>query len=297
MNLRRIIVALLTALLAGACVDFATPNQTQSAPVDQHPCGGELAPRMLVIDRLWFVGADGDVSEGVDIDGRVSDRNDDETCGQVDFVSPDGTPGVDNQFARLLPALEGVAGQDSVLAVIQRTINSGGVLLALELDRLDSLEADECVEVTVSRAKGQPSIGANGLLEEGQTYDRNPEIPASFIEDATLNGGKLTAGPFDLEMPLVVDSFELFIQIRNATVVGQFDENGKFEGIIAGSIVVPEFAQSIEEIDASADVLRLVSNLLYRLADLAPNSEGECEELSITLGISAVPGFFFDETP
>jgi len=296
MDLKQITIILVAGLLGISCVDFAAPNETQVAPVDLHPCGGELAPRMLVIDRLWFIGAEGEVSEGLNIDGRVSDRTDDETCNQVDFVSPDGTPGIDNQFARLLPALEGVAGQDSVLAVIQRTINSGGVLLALELDRLDDLRDDECVEVSVSRAKGQPSIGANGLLEEGQTYDRNTEIPASFIEDATISGGKLKAGPFDLEMPLVVDNFELFIQIRNATVVGQFDDDEKFQGLIAGSIVIPEFAASIEAIDASADVLRLVSNLLYRLADLAPNDEGECEELSITLGISAVPGFFFDET-
>ncbi len=274
-----------------------TTHSTSKTPVEAHPCGGALEPQTLVIDSLWFVGAEGDVSEGVNIDGRVSDRSDETTCKQPDFTAPDGTEGIDNQFARLLPALETVAGGDSVQAVIQRTINSGGVLLALELARLDDLEDDVCVEVTVSRAAGQPSIGANGLLEEGQTFERDTEIPATFIGDATFDGGTLRAGPFNLELPLVVDGFELLIQIQQANVVGRFDDDGRFQGIIAGAIVVPEFVESLNEIEASADVLRLVGNLLNNLADLAPNADGKCEHLSITLGISATTGFFFEDTP
>jgi hypothetical protein len=149
----------------------------------------------------------------------------------------------------------------------------------------------------VSRAAGQPSIGANGLVEEGQTFERDLNIPATFIEDAVLSGGTLRAGPFDLELPLVVDGFELLIQIEHANVIGSFDSYGRFQGIIAGAIVVPDFVESLNEIEASADVLRLVGNLLNNLADLAPNAEGKCEQLSITLGISATTGFFFEDTP
>lgn len=287
---------LLTFVWAVGCVDN-TDYGTSQTPVEAHPCGGVLESQTLVIDSLWFEGADGNIAQGVDIDGRVSDRSDDVTCNQVDFTSPDGTPGIDNQFARLLPALETVAGGDSVQAVIQRTINSGGVLLALELARLDDLSDDSCVEVTVSRAAGQPSIGANGLLEEGQTFERDLNIPATFIEDAVLSDGTLRAGPFDLELPLVVDGFELLIQIEHANVIGSFDSYGRFQGIIAGAIVVPDFVESLNEIEASADVLRLVGNLLNNLADLAPNAEGKCEQLSITLGISATTGFFFEDTP
>ena len=282
------------AMFGFGCVDTTSTFPQEPSRVTD-PCGGELEAKTLVIDQVSFVGHEGDVSDGLNIDGRLSDRSDEETCGQEDFVSPTGEPGVDNQFARLVPALDAVAGADSVLAVIQRTINSGGLLLSLEISKLDSLESDSCVEVQVGRATGQPSIGANGLLEESQTYERDPNIAPTLIEGARIEDGRLVAGPFDLELPLVVDNFEVFVQIRNATIAGSFTESGRFEGIIAGAIVIPEFAESISKIDASADVLRLISTSLFRLADLAPNAEGECEELSITLDVTAAPGFFFPD--
>lgn len=294
MNAR--VFLILATLFLAACVDHvSTQAPPASTPVDENPCGVAGEPQLVVVSELSFVGAEGDITRGLNIDGRVSNRDDAQTCRQADFVDAEGNTGIDNQFARVLPALESVAGGDSVQAVINRTINSGNVLLTFEVQRLDDTQDDTCVEVTVSRALGTPVIGGDGYIEPSQTFDRDSEAPVSFIPDARMTQGVLEAGPFNLVMPVVVDDFDILIDIHDANLRATVAEDGSMEGLIAGAISIPEFVASIETIDASASVLQLVSRALNNLADMGHTPEGKCEQLSISLAFKATPAFFFEE--
>ena len=289
------VAALVLAFVSIGCVDYYGPESAAEpvSVVDDHPCGPATARHDVVVRYITFAGQTNGVAEGLNIDDLISVGTEEETCRQGDFVSPEGVEGVDNQFARLLPALDTIAGLDSFQAVIMRAINSGSVMLVLEMQRLDDLENDTCFEMTLSRGGGVPTIGADGLIESGQTLDRNTEIPPLVIENVALQDGVLTAGPVDIEVPFTVDSFEIPLSIRDATIQGTFDENGAMNGIIAGAIVVPEIVAKLAEIDASEDVLRLVSRTLETLADMGRDENGECQQLSVTLKIESVPTFYF----
>ncbi|MEZ4461225.1 MAG: hypothetical protein R3E66_16200 [bacterium] len=291
------IFILCVVFLAG-CVDYVdnSPATTPTVDpvVDVNACGVAGPPQTVVVTELMFVGATGNVTVGLDLDGRVSDRQDASSCRQADFVDADGNTGIDNQFARLLPALESVAGGDSVQAVVQRTINSGNVLLMFDLQRVDDPVDDACVEVTVGRGIGQPVIGGDGFIEPSQTFDHSDD-PDTFVPDATLSAGVLDAGPFDLSLPVVVDTFDVLVDIRDARLRATIAEDGSMTGLIAGAISVPEFVASIETIDASGDVLSLVSTALNNLADMGKDGDGVCRGLSISLAFRATPAFFFED--
>lgn len=291
----------LLCIAAVGCVDHVDSTAGAAdvdvgTELDSNECGAAGQPQMVVVSELQFVGATGQITQGLNLDGIVSDGSDEASCNQVDFEDSDGNQGIDNQFARLLPALESVAGGDSVQAVIQRTINSGGLLLTFEFARIDDAVNDHCVEVTVDRAKGQPTIGGDGFIEPSQTFDKDPNTTPTFVMDASLQDGILSAGPFDLSLPVVVDGFDVQILIRNAQLRGTFEEDSSMSGLIAGAISVPEVIASIENINASEDVLRLVSTALSNLADGGRDENGECTELSISLAFKATPAFFFEDS-
>lgn len=297
----RLFLVLVVAATLG-CVDrgVTDPGQPDSGmgkpdATDENACGIASNQHNLVVRHVTFAGEDEPgVTRGLNLDGRVSEPGDAETCGQQDFVGPDGTEGIDNQFAELLPALDLVASFDSVQALIDRTINSGGLLLTFEMNRVESFENDECVEFTFSRGAGVPTIGADGRIEAGQTIDRDESSEPVRVDSVTLADGRIVAGPIDLSIPFTVDTFDIQLTIRNATIDANFDPDGNLEGIIAGSIVIPEFVEAISDIEASADVLDLAARVLQNEADLARDESGQCQQISATLVFEAVPVFFFD---
>ena len=101
-------IFILCAVCLAGCVDYVdnppATEPTVDPVVDTNACGVAGPPQTVVVTELMFVGATGNVTIGLDLDGRVSDRQDVVSCRQADFVDADGNSGIDNQFARLLPA-------------------------------------------------------------------------------------------------------------------------------------------------------------------------------------------------
>ncbi len=292
--MRRLLPLLMVAML-GCGSDEPESTTSRGDELDENECGVlDKTPEAYVVRKLVFTGANAGVSQGLDLDGRVSDRSDDLSCNQIDFVDPDGNEGIDNQFALLVPALDAVTGGgESVDALIQRTINSGNVLLTIETQRNESWDSDPCVEVTVARATGSPLVGADGFLEIGQTLDRDLDAPSAYVAEATITDGALLAGPIDLNLPLTVDAFDLVLTIRNAYIRVEKVEDGLVRGIISGGVVVEEIVEQISEIGASSEVLDVAATVMKNSADLNPNDAGVCQDLSATFEIEASSVFFF----
>lgn len=294
---------IILGILGLGCVD-QNPNEplngddevSEKEVLDENECGIASNKHSVIVRQISFAPEleDG-VTRGLNLDDRISGNDDEETCGQADLTAPDGTEGIDNQFSQLLPLLDTAASLDSVQALIARTINSGGLSLALDMNRLDDFENDACVEVAILSADGVPRIGANGLIEAGQTLDIDRNTEPVPVDNASIVEGRFTAGPIDFLVPLTVDTFDVPLTIRNATISADFAEDGHLEGLIAGAIVVPEVVEEISQISASGDLLRLMANVLEDQADLARNEDGVCQNLSVTLNFEAAPIFFFDE--
>lgn len=267
------------------------PTIEEEAP---HPCGPETEPQMLMIRWLQFEPAEGDVTRGVDIDGSVTQTGDETGCGRADFISPSGEEGIDNQFARVLPALGAVGGDAAIQGVFERTINSGNFLLMFDLRRLEDPANDECLEFHMWRAKGQPLVDAQGRIESGQTFDRDLESPTTHIYDATVEDGVYVAGPLSLNFPLVIDAFQLRLSINDAKIRFTRDEDGLVRGVIAGGVPLEDIQGILEEIGgAGGTVFDIVFRNVAKNADLAPDEEGICQQISVSLGFEAAPAYFF----
>jgi hypothetical protein len=296
----RFVLLVLLAAAAFGCGETDESANAAIAPnaatgeVDENACGVAHPPEMVVIRRLDFVGATDGITDGLDLDGRISDAADSETCGQPDYSDPDGNPGIDNSFARLLPALEAATGgSEAVASAVQRAINNGDVLVMIETQRYNGEVDDSCVEVSLVRGDGRPTVGGDGLLVSGQTFDRDTDAPSSFVPDATVADGRLMAGPVSLELPMQIAQFDLFLTLEDAVIEMWPDEEGNFDGLISGAIVVAELETVLDEIEDGTDLVSVIRTVVRSRADMDPDENGDCQRLSITLRFEATPAFFF----
>jgi hypothetical protein len=261
-----------------------------SAPLPS--CDAPDRQTMAMVNVLRFAReVEGGRIPGIDLDGRVSNNSDALGCFQADATSPDGTPGVDAAFSTLLPALEAVGG-DAIEGLVQSAINMGELLLAIEITGLDDLLNDDCVQVRISRGAGVPSLGTDGFLLAGQTYERDSEGPESIITGATIRDGVLEAGPFELALPLqVFDRFILF-NVRQARLQVQVTQGGDWVGVMGGAVLISEIEQVAQ--DAGETVSAVLQTVVGQAADLLPNESGVCQALSVALVFNARDGFFYE---
>lgn len=277
---------------AGSTADVGAIDADAAPPVDENTCGVSTGePTVAVIRRIDFVGQEGGVTHGLNHDGHVSTSSDAEGCFRGDLRDEDGNEGIDNQFAFIVPALLAAAG-DGLTSAIQRAINEGAVLLLLSVDRYDDVD-DECVEVELFRGADRPTIGGLGLIEPGQTFDRDATNPSFEFDVATAEDGWITAGPVTIGLPMELAQFELFLTIDDATLVFEVAPDGTMYGFIAGALLVDEIVALLDEIEDETDLIPTIRQIVIDNADLAPDEEGVCQKLSITLEFEATSAFVF----
>lgn len=265
-------------------------NDDEGVPVDTPTdpmCDGAGA-----LDQAYLISAlriapvlDG-VSEGFDLDGPDADG-----CGAADFVHPDGTRGVDNAFGTLLPALA-VTEAAAIEPLANEAIRQGNLLVTLELSDLDDVLDDPCVDVDVGRAAGPPMLGTDGMVLWGQTLDRSGD--AAYITSGEQESGSLTT---DLDLTLPIEFFGIALEIELQDGALRIDQrpDGSVGGVLAGGLDIAYVIEvaTLENVDPG--LAAILDSLLGGAADLAPDADGACTQVSLTLTFDAVPVFFFDE--
>ena len=150
-------------------------------------CTSVAESEVVVVRELTFLREVEDgVSSGFNLDGAVSDEGDPEGCYRSDLVSPDGTPGIDNAFSNVLPALE-LTEASALEPLIKAAIDEGRLLLMLEMSGIDDRVSDDCVDMHFSRSIGPPALGGDGFILPGQTYEYDGTAPESFIDCGVLS--------------------------------------------------------------------------------------------------------------
>ncbi|GMV42172.1 MAG: hypothetical protein AMXMBFR64_38880 [Myxococcales bacterium] len=299
-------------LLAGCLTDPGEPSAVAEAPnlgtvsaAGWPPPGGALAEgdaaspapvaavRVAAIDTMGFTReASPGVARGFDLDGKVSAKGDESTCGHGDLMSPDGLAGVDNQLALLVPLFD-LVGIGAVEGLIQGAIEDGGLLLMIQLEGLDDITEDDSVTATLRVGQGKPLLGTDGLLLASQTFRPNPAYPDSPLPGAHVTGGVLHAGPFETRLPIVVFGVHYELTVRNAVLRARVTWDGGLEdGLLGGGVPIADL-MAIATVADSADfgVLAAVEMLLNGAGDLVRGADGECAELSAALTFSAVGAF------
>lgn len=254
-----------------------------------------VPPTQLAVARTLKFAREADgISLGFDLDDRVSDRSDGESCRQRDFVAPDGTEGIDNAFARLLPLIEAVGGT-ALEGLVQSAINEGDLLVMVEMDGIDSLERDDDVTVTLFRGLGQPYVGTDGFVEPWQTYDVDALAPWSRAEGATIRDGVLEAGPVALQLPIYVFDFEFLVTVTDARVRIALGEDGPQSAVLGGVILMQNLLDIANNIEGGQNIPGTLDTVGRAFADMQPNGDGTCAALSVALDIDLAGAFFYDD--
>ena len=252
-----------------------------------------------VVSVLDIAGEADGVSEGFNLDGRISDTSDDQGCNKNDFTSPSGEEGVDNALAVLLPILEMFAGDLS--ATLQENINDGSILLLAEMTSVDDFTNDACVGMNLYIGEVPGDVApmlSSDRLSPGQTFDINPESldakgePIVSVTGASFVGGNLNAATDVISLPVPLEEGTVLeLNIRNARVGGQFTADTMSNGIIAGVLSIDELSESVAALDLGVGA-ETIAPILMGQADIL-NDSGECSSLSATLtyqGVDAVRG-------
>ena len=278
---------------ADAQVDAEVSEDVDFGDVPMGACGPIEPTHVFVVSQLRFARDVAGVSNGFDLDDRDSDGTDPGGCRKLDFDSPDGVEGVDNQFARLLPAIE-AAGGLAFEGLIQDAINAGNILIMIEMENSDDLVNDECVSVIIQRGEGLPIVNRDDRIEGGQTFDRNSEVAVSRTEQASIIDGVLGFDGVAFDIPAYVFTFDFLIPVTDGEVRLEINEDGTATGVMGGGISVEALIDVVSSIDGAGGVPDAVTALAPGLADLFPDESGDCQSVSVALEIEAVPGFFYE---
>ncbi len=259
-------------------------------------CEVVAEPNVLLLRGITFARADeAGVSEGFDLDGRVSDRGDFDSCRKRDFTAPDGTPGIDNQVAELLPIIEMQTGGLRLDDVLQTAIDNGQLLIALELLGLDDPMNDDCVAVRMRPVVGTPLLGTDGRVLAGQTFDISPEGEVSTVEGARLVDGVLEVGPAPVALPVQILDARFTLHVQDARIRLERQEDGSWRGVLGGGISVDEMIQVANGLTIPSSLMGAVMLVLRTNADLARDAEGDCQQISATLVVEGVTSFLYEE--
>lgn len=271
-------VSLLLATLG--CADdpgadpFAGPAPAQ--------CPATAVERSIVVTRMRFVKASAPgVSEGFDLDGRVSGSDDAASCRRVDFTAPDGTAGVDNQLSYLVPVLEAqTAG--ALDAAIQAAINGGQLMLSVTVEGLDDRRNDPCVHLVFRQLRGVPFVGSDQRIDPGQTFEVARDQPVSQVT-ARLRDGVVEAGPFTLALPVAVLDARFVLTLHNARVRLRWRDDDTFDGLIGGAIPADELIATVQTLGIPDELRALVARLIRGITDSAPDADGNCQRFSAAM--------------
>ena len=252
--------------------------------------------RVLIFNTLGFVHRDGAVSDGFDLDGRVSDEDDAEGCYQPDLVSPEGEEGIDNAFAGLLPLLAATEAR-VIETLIQDSVNRGDILIALQLEDVDSLQNDGCVNVSIVQATGPVLLGTDGSILPGQTFEQDAVIPPTRIEGARIEGGVLRARGLDFRLLVSVIGTEVDLTLEKGSFDVVLHEDGTAGGMMGGALRVSRLEAFIDTI--ATDIRDLAKTLIRQAADMEPtvgeDGQRSCGQLSAVMDFTAIPAYFYDE--
>lgn len=268
-------------------------------------CGGEPTgeSQSAVVTTIGFAARNGEVvgevevSDGIDLDGRVSTRADADSCRRSDFVSPDGREGIDNQFTYLFETVEEMAEEGTIEGIIQGSINGGRLLLMIELSDVDDWTNDERVSVRVFNAVGTPNLASDGYLVPDQTFDVDPDSPVNEGVGRIVDG-VLETEPFEVELPMAF--FNVFFDLRlvDAQLRANVGPEGVTDGVMGGAVTIDQILEIAEMADMMQEVQYggLLMGVLPGMADMQ-RVDGQCTALSANLFFESRRAFLFPDPP
>ena len=234
------------------------------------------------------------VSDGFNLDDRVSTEQDNDACRIGDFTSPRGDEGVDNQFARLVPLIE-AAGGSALSSLVQAAINEGDLLVLIQVDGLDDVENDDNISISIMRGRGETFIGTDGLLLPSLSFDIDTNEAISTVENVAVVDGVAEAGPFEVQLPIFVFDFRFDVTLLDGRIRLEFSEDGTAVGLIGGAVTIDNVLDIADTPGIQGRIPALIESLGATMADLSV--EAPCDAFSVAVGFNLIPAFTYAEPP
>jgi hypothetical protein len=246
--------------------------------------GGEI--HSILVSSMIQVYPESGISRGFDLDHRISDGTDMEGCYHRDLQSPDGIEGIDNSHGALFPYLEAAEStpDENILVdgftneIIPFIVRISGVH-----DHLD----DNCIEVAAFYAQGPIIYGSDGEILDGQTLSAVEFAEPIISRNARIENGTLFVDDFPFFRALFLSAGELppGAMPEMGALEMPFEPSGFTQGLIGAAIPVGfmyAFFDSVSFTD-------LLNGHISRGADLAPDENGICQQISSTYQFEGIP--------
>ena len=205
-----------------------------------------------------------------------------------------GNRGIDNGLSSLIPALD-MTEASAVEGLIQDSINAGELLMMLQLSGLDSHPStpesysDECVSLEFLRASGTPMVGTDGTILDSQSFLRS-EFP-SVTKETHMNDGAFMIEDVPIALEIQVLDKYLTFEMYPGGVYAQILPDGTVEGFFGGSLPI-DYLFEIAAFD-EVGITDLLNDLLSTAADLNPDEDDQCQNISVAFEFTAIPGYLY----
>lgn len=276
-----------------AVLGCSSGDKDPQPETDDKVCDDVQMTQVAVIREMWFARPDGLSSNGVDLDGMQTSSGERNGCGVMDYADPEtGEVGIDNAFGAFLPILEQTEGA-ALEIYIQDLINSGEIIVMIEMEDVDDKDEDACVNVNLMRTAGAPTLGTDGLVASHQTFQLDPEQPTSRVEGATISDSRLTATPMEFSMPFQIFDIHHTFNLQESTLRFDQGQHEKHSGILAGGVDIQEIISLVDG-RTDIDIGPLIIGFVEGQADLWPDETGQCQGISIVFEFNATPAFIYE---
>lgn len=284
----------LPSLIALALIACGSPTTDTSADDDALLQCAQGPEEVFVLTSIRFTRPDDQgMLNGFDLDGATTGLGENSGCGVPDDAAPDGRTGIDNAFAKLLPALALTEAQ-AIEEIIQATLNDGSLVMLVRLNGADDLQNDTCATLDIVRGMGLPRVGAHGFINAWQTFDEDPTVPVVEAGEVSLVDGTVEVRGMDVAIGFEFLGTQIDLTLLSGALRMEIQPDGSVRGIMGGGIDVDTVLGIADTAGIAQDVYDLLAGLLGNVTDLAPDETGACTQISVSMDIEAVPAFLYD---
>ncbi len=239
---------------------------------------------------------------GLDLDDRVSDGAETESCPHQDFIGLDGRPGIDNQFYKVAGCIESyrrdslyVSGGIEDFVIGAHLV--GRITTLLEISGIDDPLNDDEVEVSIYSSDDPVPYDSQeqGLPNASLTATDNPSWRNHTR--GRIDQGVLITEPMDLLLKYGYREGTNY-DLKNARLELKLLPDGRAEGLLAGYYDIDEvyramFRDRFGEVQAPYGyTCPAVHRALAENADGYPDPEtGQCTAISTAFNVKAMPAF------
>lgn len=299
-----------------ACASGATPPcETTVVATDASARTVSLPESMADETRTWVVGtisipeagSDGRAA-GFNLDGLNSgegsidpDANCEEFTEDYTALFDPNHVGVDNALQSLVSTIEsllpredcpGMVQAGCLDATLQEQINSGSLILMVEVTGINDYVFDDAVQLQLVLAEvpdmGTPMVDGSGGLAAGQTFNTVQELGTPVAGD--IFQGRLRAQTDQLTITIDTGDFALPLMISGAEVRFDLATDGSTlsNGVIGGFLRTDDIVNAASMImEGIEDTVR---GVVENVADVSPSAADPqiCDSVSVGLTFEAV---------